>query len=210
MTDQDHPRSSGSAEPAPPARPSPSDAESTESLLARMRRGDAHATEALFRRCLPVLRRWARGRLPHEARDLADTEDLVQDTVLNALRRLDAFDCRGEGALQAYLRQALANRIKDEIRRTRRRPAHDELPLDAADQGVTPLEQAIGRENLERYETALDRLRPGDREAVIGRVELQLSYEELAGALDKPSPNAARVAAIRAVKRLIEEMARGA
>jgi RNA polymerase sigma-70 factor (ECF subfamily) len=207
MTDQDRPRPSGSDEPAPAAEPPLRDAESTESLLARMRRGDALATDALFRRSLPILRRWARGRLPHEARDLADTEDLVQDTLLNALRRIDAFDCRGEGALQAYLRQALANRIRDEIRRAHRRPIHGELSTEAPDQGVTPLEHAIGRQNVERYESALHRLRPGDREAVIGRLELQLTYEELAGALARPSANAARVAVIRAVRRLIEEMA---
>jgi RNA polymerase sigma-70 factor (ECF subfamily) len=187
----------------------PGEIESTEILLARMRAGDAGASEALFRRCLPVLRRWARGRLPPSARDLADTEDLVQDTLINALRRMEAFECRGEGALQAYLRQALANRVRDEVRRAHRRPAHDELAVEAVDRGATPLEQAIGRENVERYESALRRLKAADREAVIGRLELQMNYDELAAATGRPTANAARVAAIRAVQRLIEEMRHG-
>jgi RNA polymerase sigma-70 factor (ECF subfamily) len=65
---------------------------------------------------------------------------------------------------------------------------------------------AIGRQGLERYDAALARLRPADREAIVARVELQQSYEEVAIALDKPNANAARVAVARAVKRLIQAM----
>src|SRR5262245_24680381 len=59
--------------------------ESTLDLLARMKAGDRQALEQIFERCLPPLRRWARGRLPRYARDLLETEDLVQETVLHAL-----------------------------------------------------------------------------------------------------------------------------
>jgi len=108
--------------------------------------------------------------------------------------------------LQAYLRQALANRIKDVIRYKRRRPLQTELPEDARDQGESPLEQVIGLENTERYEAAMLRLRDTDREAIIARVELRYSYQELAVALGKPSADAARVAVARAVYRLAREI----
>lgn len=186
------------------------DPASTIALLTRVRAGDTSATEDLFHRFLPIMRRWARGRLPEFARDLCDTEDMVQDTLIKALRRLDHFDCRGPGALQAYLRQALANRIRDEVRRAQRKPVHDELASDAPDPGLSPLERVIGRQNTERYEAALLRLRPADREAVVARLELQLSYEELAQVIGKPTANAARVAAVRAVYRLVKEMSRAA
>src|SRR4051794_17753753 len=101
--------------------------ETTYQLLVGARGGDSIATEELFQRCLPPLRRWARGRLPQYARDLDDTHDVVQEAVLNTFRHLDSFDARHEGALQAYLRQAVANRIKDEIRRVTRRPLPAEL-----------------------------------------------------------------------------------
>jgi hypothetical protein len=55
----------------------------------------------------------------------------------------------------------------------------------------------------------LRRLKAADREAVIGRLELQMNYDELAAATGRPTANAARVAAIRAVQRLIEEMRHG-
>jgi RNA polymerase sigma-70 factor (ECF subfamily) len=182
--------------------------EATIDLLDRVRGGDRAALEAVFERCIPALRRWARGRLPAAARGMLDTGDLVQDTVVAALRRLKVFDSRGHGALQAYLREAVMNRIRDVIRQRGRRPSQTELPEQLVDEKTSPLDYAIGSENLVRYETALQRLQPSDREAIVNRLELQYSYEELAVALDKPTANAARVAVMRAMKRLAEEMRR--
>ena len=184
----------------------PLDPETTVELLNRVKAGDDEARERLVARCLPPLRRWARGRLPAYARDMLDTEDLVQDSVIAALRRIEGFEARREGALQAYLRQAVANRIKDVIRYKRRRPIQTELPDDAADHGESPLDQVIGLENTERYEAAMLRLKDADREAIVARVELRYSYQELAVALGKPSPDAARVAVARAVYRLAREI----
>ena len=183
--------------------------ESSLDLLARAQSGDAAALDALITRYLPRLRRWASGRLPAWARDLADTQDLVQETVVQAFRHIERFEIRGEGALQAYLRQALLNRIRSEIRRVNRRPVAGELDAAIEDKGPSPLEAAIGIQALERYESALSRLRAADREAIIGRIELGLTYEELARTLGKPSPNAARMAVERALFRLANEM-RGA
>ena len=182
--------------------------ESTIDLLARARQGEERAVEQLFQRCLPALRRWARGRLPHYARDLADTQDLVQEAVLSTLHRLNSFESRHQGALQAYLRQAVVNRIRDEIRRVGRRPIPTELEDRHVDGAPSPLEHAIGREGLERYEAALQKLRPSDREAIVARMELQQSYDEVAVALGKPNANAARVAVTRALAKLIDEMER--
>ena len=160
----------------------------------------------LLERCLPALRRWAHGRLPTYARDLLDTADLVQDTVVAALRNLRHFEARREGALQAYLRQALANRIKDVVRYRQRRPSSTDLPDNLAQDAASPLDQMIGAENTARFEAALQRLRDDEREAIIARLELQYSYAELAVVLDKPSPDAARVAVKRALHRLAQEM----
>jgi RNA polymerase sigma factor (sigma-70 family) len=180
--------------------------ESTVELLTLVRQGDRGALERLYMRCLPPLRRWARGRLPSAARGALDTQDLVQDTVLNSLRHLDRFDSRHEGALQAYLRQAVLNRIRDEARRFTRRPVANELTDSFQSDAASPLDIAIGREGVARYEAALQRLRPSDREAIIGRIELQHDYQELATILGKPNANAARVAVTRALARLMEQL----
>ncbi|HEU4934900.1 MAG TPA: sigma-70 family RNA polymerase sigma factor [Vicinamibacterales bacterium] len=185
---------------------SPTSLESTQQLLTLVRQGDRDALDRLYARCLPPLRRWARGRLPAAARGALDTQDLVQDTVVNSLRRLDRFDSRHEGALQAYLRQAVLNRIRDEARRNTRRPAAAELTDSYESEAASPLDIAIGREGVARYEAALQQLRPADREAIIGRLELQYDYQELAVILGKPNANAARVAVTRALAKLMERL----
>jgi len=142
---------------------------------------------------------------------VSDTQDVVQETVSRAFKNIEAFEIRGEGALQAYLRQALLNQIRQEIRRSASRlPRGDgdaaEVGAQLEAPGPSPLEQAIGGEALERYERALSRLRPDDREAIIARIELGLSHQEVAEAIGKPSANAARMAVERALDRLLKEM----
>jgi RNA polymerase sigma-70 factor (ECF subfamily) len=185
------------------------DLESTFELIARARAGDQAAIDRLFQLHFQPLRRWASGRLPRWARDLADTDDLVQETLIQTFRRIESFEPRRVGALQAYLRQAILNRIRDELRRKGRRPAIGELDDVEAEQAASPLELAIGREAVERYERALATLRPEEREAIIGRVEMGYTYPELADVLGKTSAEAARKAAERALMRLAEEMGRG-
>ena len=129
-------------------------------------------------------------------------------TLLQTFKRIDSFECRREGALQAYLRQALMNGVRYELRRTGRRAPPAAIDSKISDDGPSPLEQAIGQQATERYEQALARLRPEDREAIIARVEMGYSYERLAEALEKPSPEAARKAARRALLRLALEMKR--
>jgi RNA polymerase sigma-70 factor (ECF subfamily) len=177
-------------------------------LLARAQAGDPLALDDLLARYLPGLRRWASGRLPNWARDLADTDDVVQDALARAFKRIGQFEARREGALRAYLRQAVFNRIRDEFRRSGRRPPPLELGSDVAADDTSPLDQAIGGETAARYEEALQRLRPEDREAIIVRVELGSTYQEAATALEKPTADAARVAIGRALVKLAREMGR--
>ena len=189
---------------------SPPDEEASVVLLERARSGDRLALERLCDRYLPRLRRWASGRLPSTARDLVDTNDLAQETLVRVLQRLEVSELRSSFAFNAYLRQALLNRILDEVRRTKRRPAAVEISELHVDPGPSPLEEAIGSDVAERYEAALARLRPEEREAVVARIELGQSYDEVAEALGKSSADAARMAVSRALVRLAKEMSRGA
>lgn len=204
MADPSHPH--GSPKGSPEQHP---EAESSFALLLRARDGDDGARNQLLARYLPRLQRWAHRRLPPWARGAADTGDLVQDTLLQVIQKISGFQPEHEGAFYGYLRQALLNRIRDEIRRAQRRgPAE---PLDSAKPAMdpSPLEQAIGQEALENYEAALQRLSEGDRQAIILRIELGLPVPEVAQALGKPTTAAAHMAISRALTRLAREMSHG-
>jgi RNA polymerase sigma-70 factor (ECF subfamily) len=175
-------------------------------LIDRARAGDQDALDRLFARHLRPLQRWASGRLPRWARDLTDTDDLVQHTLLHTFKTIQDFQPRHVGALQAYLRQAVTNRLRDELRRKGRAPAVVDLDGLELEGAGSPFEEAVGREAVERYVAALARLTREEREAIIARVEMDYSYAELAEILGKPTADAARKAAQRALLRLAEEM----
>lgn len=183
------------------------ESESSFTLVERACQGDERALNDLCARYLPRLERWAHGRLPAWARGPLDTHDLVQEALAGVARRIRRFDPHHKGAFQAYVRQALLNRVRDQIRVAGRRPTAG-LDPEAASSDPSPLELAIGREALERYEAALERLTPADRNAIILRVELGCPIAEVAEALDKPSLDAARMAVTRALVRLAAEMSR--
>jgi len=180
--------------------------EPTIELVIRAQAGDPAAVEALLQRCLPRLKRWAHGRLPAVARGQLDTGDLVQDAALHVLGRIHIFKPKHVGAMHAYLRRAVINRICDEVRRVSRQPPPVELPQDYPSEGRSPLEVAIQAETYERYRAALTRLTPRDREMVVARIELQWSFVEIAQHFGPPSVNAARMAVMRALQRLTERL----
>jgi RNA polymerase sigma-70 factor (ECF subfamily) len=180
--------------------------ESSVVLLDRARAGDDGALGALLARYLPRLRRWASGRLPLSARGLLDTEDIVQETLIRTLRNLDRMAVGTDGTLQAYLRQAINNRLTDLYRQGQTRPSAAVLASDIPAAEPSPLEMAIGSEALARYEHALARLKPDDRDAVLLRIEFQYSYDEIASMLGKASTASARMAVSRALARLSREM----
>lgn len=180
--------------------------ESTAALLQRVRSGDAAARERLLARYVPILRAWAHGRLPVHARGLSDTDDLVQITLLRVLKQLQRFESRHEGAFLAYLRRILLNAMRDQIQRARTRGVQLQVPESLPDSGASPLELALGRDTLERYDAAFARLGEEQQEAVFMRVEMGCSYEQIAEALGKSSANTARMVVSRAIARLAQAM----
>jgi RNA polymerase sigma-70 factor (ECF subfamily) len=183
-------------------------AETSFDLLLRARLGDPDAQNELYRRYLPRLNRWARGQLPHGARSVLDTGDVVQEVLIKVIKALPEFEPRHEGGFQGFLRLILTHKLCDVARRVKRRPPGEALDDAIPDGGLSPLERAIGCENRERYQAACRRLSPDDRQVIFARLELGFSYEEAAQALGKPTPNAARVATRRAMIRLAKEMSR--
>jgi RNA polymerase sigma-70 factor, ECF subfamily len=113
-------------------------------------------------------------RNPHDA------EDLVQETYVRAFRSFDRFTPGTN--LRAWLYAILHRARIDMLRRAGRRPA--EVPLDDLEPALPALQEsrALGVD-LER---ALADLPEAFREAVVLRDVQELSYEEIARALDVP------------------------
>ncbi len=183
--------------------------QTTLHLLDEVRAGNEAAVSHLYKRHLARLQRWARGRLPRGAREMMDTDDLVQQVLMKTLRHVDSFEPTRTGGFQSYLRAGVTNLIRDELRRRQRQPPGHQTASSVEAFGPSPLEELVGREKLDRYERGLSQLTESDREIVVARLELGLSYDEIAKELGKPSADAARMAVTRAVTRLAEEV-RGA
>jgi RNA polymerase sigma factor (sigma-70 family) len=178
----------------------------TQELLQGAREGRRDALEALLARYRPRLARWAAGRLPRHARSLLDTGDLVQETLLRALEKIDSIETRGPGGFEAYVRQAILNRIRDQVRWARRRAGSEAASESLVDPAPSPLEEAIGADVVRRYEAAMASLPEEERQLLHLRIELDLSYEEIAVMLGRPSPNAARMAIQRSLHKLAVAM----
>ena len=181
---------------------------SSLSLLRRAKDGDERAVSRLFRRLLPGIRSWARRKLPTWARQRLETDDLVQEAFVNLHRHLKDIDPRRRDVLVAYLRQSIRNRIRDEVRRAGRVEVGGVEVAEPVATVPSPTEELEEKEQLRRYRAALARLSEDDQHLVVGRLELDFSYEQLALSTGRATPDSARVAVRRAVVRLVEEIAR--
>jgi RNA polymerase sigma factor (sigma-70 family) len=184
--------------------------ESTATLLTLLKQGDSSARDRLFARYLPVLRRWAHGRLPSGARDLNDTDDLVQISLMSALKNLDQFESRHEGALLAYLRASILNAMRGELRRVGRTGLIEAKPVEqdpeAFADGTLNIAARLDTDQWIDYERALSKLAPSKREAVLLRLEFGMSYAEIAAALERPSEAAASMMVTRALLELAQHL----
>lgn len=174
----------------------------TQDLVIGARRGERDALETLLARYGPRLLRWAAGRLPHSARSLLDTGDLVQETLMRAVENIGSIEATGPGAFEGYVRRAVLNRIRDQIRWARRRAGSEPVSESLVDRAPSPLEEAIGADVVRRYEEAMQLLSEDERQILHLRIELDLGYQEIAAMTGRPSVGATRMAIQRALHKL--------
>jgi len=184
--------------------------ETSFELVRRACTGDKDAENQVAERYRPRLNKWAKGRLPRGARGAMETGDLVQEVLIRAIHNFGRFELRHEGSFPAYLRKILQNRLHDLGRVDKRRPPPDPLDsgIDVVSPALTPFDEAVGRENRERFDEAFSRLDADDQELIFMRMELGYGYDDIAAMLGRPTPNAIRVATRRAMLRLAKEMSR--
>ena len=177
--------------------------------------GSNSALDELFTRYLPQVRAIVAARLGKRLRELADQDDLVQEAMRAAIAGLDRFEHRTEGSFRQWLAVCVQNAMRKEARRlnadkrgagrVQRMADLDQTRLaeslfQAVGPGVT--EQARAHETEERIEQALLELAPRYREIIVLRVHGELSYLEIAEAMNLPSGDTANTLFLRARQKL--------
>jgi len=158
--------------------------------------------QTLFQQYKGALRCTAERGLPRSVRGSTDGEDVVQDVFLRMFGRLSRVEFAHAGAVYAYLRRAVIHQVLDEVRKCARRPASLPMTSEIASDVGSPLEEAIDHEEGTLYRDALEQLPSRDRTVLELRLENGLSYKDIALRLGMASPDAARMSAFRAMRRL--------
>jgi len=96
--------------------------ESDRALAARMAAGDQNAFDEFFRASAPRLVAFVGRR---SGLDAATVEDIVQSTLIKAMRNLDSY--RGEASLHTWLVQICLHELADVTRKSARHPVHTSL-----------------------------------------------------------------------------------
>ena len=164
----------------------PAPTHTTRWLLDRVRVGDARARGDLVARVEPLLRRFARGRLPGRLRSQEDTADLIQLTWLRVLDKLETIDVTEPGAFFAYLRTTLINALRESLRRQSRSPVHPGGSHDLGDDPALASDEVAQADWL-AWEQALEKLPPEQRGIVLMRFEFGMSFVEIAAELGETS-----------------------
>src|SRR5262245_20878529 len=105
------------------------DSAETCALLDRVRGGDRAALDALLARCRPALRDFVEFHLDPRLRARVDPSDVVQETQLELVRRMDDFLRKKPMPFRLWLRkkayERLLNLRRDHLTRARRSVARE-------------------------------------------------------------------------------------
>jgi len=148
-------------------------------LLERFKNGDQAAFPALMKPFLSGLTALAR----RHCRDPHWAEDLVQETLVRALRGLPGF--RGDSSLRTWLFRILVRLAAEPRRWQRNEPAQALGELEVPDTlGAMPLENVMARELKDRVEEAMERLTHRQRTALHLRAAEGMDYATISSILN--------------------------
>ena len=191
----------------------------TQELVALAQEGDQSALNRLYRVYAERVRWMVRFRMSKELRSKLESMDIVQDTLIHALRGLDDFTYKNEGDFVRWLSKIAENELRGSLRKLHadKRDIRKEIPLqeDASKSGddrarvldparyTTPSVILSKKEELDRLEKAIDKLKPEYKEVIIWAKIDGLSYNEIGNRLGK-SADAAGHLLLRAMVSLTD------
>jgi RNA polymerase sigma-70 factor (ECF subfamily) len=191
----------------------------TQRLISLAKGGDESALDRLCKVYGERVRRIVRLRMGRELRSKMESMDVVQDAFISALRSLDDFTYDNEGDFLRWLSKIAENRIRDNLEKLHadKRDIRKEIPLNSNRQAIedsfvrtngpvdstTPSVIMSRREELDKLEKAMDKLRPEYREVIVWVKIEGLSHEDAAKRLNKSS-HSTRALLSRALGALTE------
>lgn len=188
----------------------------TLSLVELAKADDLDATEELFARYLPRVRRLAAIRMGKMSRELFDVDDITQETLTDAFRNIQRFEADSDGAFTNWLAKLVENRILMALRagRTAKRGGGNVRRFADASETVhtsrmagsdaTPSQHAAGSEVNEQMERALLKMSEGSRELILHRFVCHMSYQEIVELTDYDNADVVRAMYNRALKEMRE------
>ena len=173
----------------------------TQYLVNLAKAGDTSAINQLCRVYGERVRRMVRLRMGKELRPKLDSVDLVQDAILSAFEGLGNFTYKNEGDFLRWLSRIAQNALRDNLDKLHadKRDIRREVRLDSNRpttqsphpkphepiQATTPSVILSKKEDLDKLEKALDKLKPEYREVIVLAKIEELSYAEIADRLGK-------------------------
>ena len=189
----------------------------TQRLVALAKNGDESALDRLCKVYNERVLRIVRMRMGSELRTKMQSMDLVQDAFISALRSLENFTYKNEGDFLRWISKIAENRIRDNFDKihANKRDARKETPLNNNSSttqdtfvGITgPVDNTTPslimskREDLNKLEKAMEKLKPEYREVITLTKIDGLTHKEAAKKIGK-SPDAVRALLSRAITAL--------
>ena len=191
----------------------------TQQLVTLAKQGDRSALDQLCVVYGERVRRVIRLRMGKELRSKLESMDVVQDVLMCAFRDLGDFTYISEGDFLRWLRTIAENRTRDNLDKLHadKRDIRKETPLDddasssrndrvrifEPARNTTPSLLLSRREELDKLEKAVDKLKPEYRKVIILAKIEGLSYKEIGDRLGK-SADAAGHLLLRAMVALTD------
>ncbi len=178
----------------------------TVELLRNAQQGDTGSLTALVMRYRPRLLHRIRLMMGQEARRAAESQDFLQNVMLDIVANLTTIEIRDERSFLRWAVQVARNNIRDVVRK-RREERFADFARGSVDGSVVdprafePSVMSGGQEQAERVMGALEGL-PADQQLVIELRDFEkMSFLEIAGQMQR-SENAVQLLHTRALIRL--------
>ena len=191
------------------------DSTPTPRLIDLVQQGDSGAEATLFQRYWPRVCLIVAMRTGRTVSAVYEHEDIAQEALIDAFRRLDDFNMRSEGSFRAWIARIVESQIINHSRAATaaRRDVRRRTSLDAtgtAPPSVTasPGAQAVGSELEEHLVAAIHSMEPRHRQVIELRRYCEMDFSEIAEEMDLPSSNAASKLFARALARLSDRLER--